>query len=198
MASKVTWLNHLEHLVMGLCYSKQHWHTDNSDYTSRVSIFFVAFGQNQTVGLYAVFQTKHTEWAYFEHTRAFSVFMWLDVLTAVKMSMLVFWVATPCGLVGRYQRLGGKYSVHLKSWYQPWSWRQYVPPKRCCIPTSRHCVTTQKIKSNVLCLVSHSYLIQNQSCTFSNLLGGFIINCPVPISILLETKIFLSFLKERF
>jgi hypothetical protein len=25
-----------------------------------------------------------------------------EALTAVKMSMLVFWVVTPCGLVGRY------------------------------------------------------------------------------------------------
>jgi hypothetical protein len=27
-----------------------------------------------------------------------------EILTAVKMLMLVFWVITPCGLVGRYQR----------------------------------------------------------------------------------------------
>jgi hypothetical protein len=26
-----------------------------------------------------------------------------EVLTAVKMSLLVFWVITPCGLIGRYQ-----------------------------------------------------------------------------------------------
>jgi hypothetical protein len=32
-----------------------------------------------------------------------------DVLTAVKTSMLVFWVVTPCGLVGRYKRLGETY-----------------------------------------------------------------------------------------
>jgi hypothetical protein len=29
--------------------------------------------------------------------------MRLSILTAVKMSMLAFWVVTPCGLVGRYQ-----------------------------------------------------------------------------------------------
>jgi hypothetical protein len=29
-----------------------------------------------------------------------------EVLTAVKLSMLVFWVVTPFGLVGRYQRFG--------------------------------------------------------------------------------------------
>jgi hypothetical protein len=28
--------------------------------------------------------------------------MRFEVLTAVKMWMLVFWVVTPCGLVGRY------------------------------------------------------------------------------------------------
>jgi hypothetical protein len=31
-----------------------------------------------------------------------------DVLTAVKMSMFVFGVLTPRGLVGRYQRFGGR------------------------------------------------------------------------------------------
>jgi hypothetical protein len=33
--------------------------------------------------------------------------MRFDVVIAVKMSMLVFWVVTPCGLAGRYQRSGG-------------------------------------------------------------------------------------------
>jgi hypothetical protein len=30
-----------------------------------------------------------------------------EVLTAVKMLMLVFWVVTLCVIVGRYQRFGG-------------------------------------------------------------------------------------------
>jgi hypothetical protein len=33
----------------------------------------------------------------------------------VSMSMLVFWVVTPCGLVGRYQRFEGTYSLHLQN-----------------------------------------------------------------------------------
>jgi hypothetical protein len=37
-----------------------------------------------------------------------------EVLTAVKMSMLFFWVITPCGLASRYQRFGGTYCVHLQ------------------------------------------------------------------------------------
>jgi hypothetical protein len=33
-----------------------------------------------------------------------------EVLTAVKkMPILVFWVVTPCGLAGKYQRFGGIY-----------------------------------------------------------------------------------------
>jgi hypothetical protein len=36
-----------------------------------------------------------------------------EVLTAVKMSMLVFWVVTPCGLVRRYQRFGETYCLQL-------------------------------------------------------------------------------------
>jgi hypothetical protein len=35
-----------------------------------------------------------------------------EVLTALKMSILVKWVVTPCGLVGRYQRFGGTYCLH--------------------------------------------------------------------------------------
>jgi hypothetical protein len=61
-----------------------------------------------------------------------------EVLIAVKMPMLVFWVVMPCGLVG------GTYSLCL----QPKKWRQYVPPKCSAylyLPTSSHDVTTQKI-----------------------------------------------------
>jgi hypothetical protein len=32
-----------------------------------------------------------------------------EFLTAVKMSMLVCWAVTPCGLVRRYQRIEGTY-----------------------------------------------------------------------------------------
>jgi hypothetical protein len=35
--------------------------------------------------------------------------MRLEVLTAVKISLLVFWVVMPCGLVGRYQCFGETY-----------------------------------------------------------------------------------------
>jgi hypothetical protein len=30
--------------------------------------------------------------------------------------MLIFWVVKPCGLVGRYQRFGGTYCLHLQRW----------------------------------------------------------------------------------
>jgi hypothetical protein len=42
--------------------------------------------------------------------------MRFEVLTAVKMSMLVFWVVTPCELVDRHQRFGGAYCLHLQGW----------------------------------------------------------------------------------
>jgi hypothetical protein len=38
-----------------------------------------------------------------------------EVFTAVKMLMLFFWVITSCGLVGRYQRFGGTYCLHLQA-----------------------------------------------------------------------------------
>jgi hypothetical protein len=46
----------------------------------------------------------------------------LEVLTAAKMSMLVFWVIKPCGLVGRYQHFGGTYCLHR----QGWRWRLWI------------------------------------------------------------------------
>jgi hypothetical protein len=40
-----------------------------------------------------------------------------EFLTAVKeMSMLVFWVVTPCGLVGSCQCFGGTYCFHLQGY----------------------------------------------------------------------------------
>jgi hypothetical protein len=40
--------------------------------------------------------------------------MKIDVLTAAKIWTVVFWVVTPCNLVGGYQRFGGTYRAHLQ------------------------------------------------------------------------------------
>jgi hypothetical protein len=37
-----------------------------------------------------------------------------EVLTAVKMSVVVFWVVMLCGLVGGNQRFEGTYRLHLQ------------------------------------------------------------------------------------
>jgi hypothetical protein len=34
-----------------------------------------------------------------------------EVLTGVNMTMLFFWVVTPCGLVGRYKHFGETYNI---------------------------------------------------------------------------------------
>jgi hypothetical protein len=44
--------------------------------------------------------------------------MRFEVFTAMKMPMLIFWVVTPCELVGRYQRFGGTYCLHLEGYIQ--------------------------------------------------------------------------------
>jgi hypothetical protein len=55
----------------------------------------------------------------------------ISIFTAVRRTsqilayffmMLFFWVLAPCRLVGRCQRFGEIYCLHL----QPWWWRQYV------------------------------------------------------------------------
>jgi hypothetical protein len=41
----------------------------------------------------------------------------------IRRGVLVFYVVTPCGLMGRYQRLGGTYWLHLQLWLIfPESW----------------------------------------------------------------------------
>jgi hypothetical protein len=37
-----------------------------------------------------------------------------EVLTTVKLPILVVWVETQCGVLGRYQRFGGTYCVYLQ------------------------------------------------------------------------------------
>jgi hypothetical protein len=37
-----------------------------------------------------------------------------EFLTAVRMTTLFFWVVTPYRLVGRYQRFGEAYCLHLQ------------------------------------------------------------------------------------
>jgi ABC-type amino acid transport system permease subunit len=37
-----------------------------------------------------------------------------EILTTVHISMVVFWVAMPYGLVHGYQRFGGTYCLHLQ------------------------------------------------------------------------------------
>jgi hypothetical protein len=36
-----------------------------------------------------------------------------NMISACKITVLVFWVVTPCELAGRYQRFGGTYCLHL-------------------------------------------------------------------------------------
>jgi hypothetical protein len=43
-----------------------------------------------------------------------TVCMKSNVLTAVKRSMLVFWVETPCNLVSDYRRFGRTYGLHIQ------------------------------------------------------------------------------------
>jgi hypothetical protein len=69
--------------------------------------------------------------------------MWDVVLMAVKMSMLVLWVITPCGLVGRYQRFGATYREDGGSIFL-WNVGIYLQvhtalqPRRTTSPSAKH------------------------------------------------------------
>jgi hypothetical protein len=62
--------------------------------------------------------------------------MRFEVLVAVKMSVLVFWLVTPCGFVGRYQHFGETYCLHLPTQYYI-----FFQCFSCCL----------KLNSNILC-----------------------------------------------
>jgi hypothetical protein len=50
--------------------------------------------------------------------------MRFEVLMALKILLLVFWVVMACGLfIGRYKHYRGTYCLHLQGW------RQYVSSK---------------------------------------------------------------------
>jgi hypothetical protein len=53
-----------------------------------------------------------------------------EALAVSKLSILILWVVTPCGLVGRYQHIGG----HTASTFRA---------ERYYIPTCPHAVTTR-------------------------------------------------------
>jgi hypothetical protein len=39
--------------------------------------------------------------------------LWFEVLAAVKMSIVAFWLLTPCGLADRNQHFGGTYYLQV-------------------------------------------------------------------------------------
>jgi hypothetical protein len=82
--------------------------------------------------------------------------------------MLVFWIITPCELVGRYRRFWGTYW----SVFKPWRWRQYLPPKRRYLPTSPYGVATQKTNIDIFTAVRTSNLTRVWRCTDLRSLAG--------------------------
>jgi hypothetical protein len=87
-----------------------------------------------------------------------------EVFAVVKMSVLVSWVVTLCGLVGRYQRFRETYCLHLQGWSAE---DGDVSLKFLYLPTSPRSVTTQEtnINRNIVictcCLVSVARVVKS-------------------------------------
>jgi hypothetical protein len=64
------------------------------------------------------------------HVPGAVLYLRFQVLAVVNMSMFVFWVVTPRGLVGKYQRFKETYCLHLQGWRR----RQYVSSNRRYVP----------------------------------------------------------------
>lgn len=67
------------------------------------------------------------------------------MLTAIKMSILVFWIVTPCRPVRRFQSFGGSYCHHLQG-----RWRQYDDPKFLYLSTNLHGPTVRETNIDIL------------------------------------------------
>lgn len=64
---------------------------------------------------------------------------------AASTRLLLFWVVTPCSLVGRYRRFGRSYFLHL----QGWMLRKYVNLRRWYILSIPYVGTVQKKKIDI-------------------------------------------------
>jgi hypothetical protein len=82
-----------------------------------VRVTYLFNGMTNPTGLWVTLLVLHCH--HVANKRAPTSHMRSVVLTAVKMSMLVFWVVTPCGLVGRYQRFRGTYCLLLQGFLSP-------------------------------------------------------------------------------
>jgi hypothetical protein len=88
-----------------------------------------------------------------------------EVVTALKMSMLVSWAVLPCGTVRRYKRFERTYCLHLQVRFQilTGSWRQQARRSVSARPHEQHPgrqtssgsyrVATHKTKADVLKLI---------------------------------------------
>jgi hypothetical protein len=77
-----------------------------------------------------------------------------EILMAVKMSLLIFWVVMLCGHVGTYQRFWKTQFLHLQA-RQLWRWTKYVSPKHLYLPTSPHSIIQPKWTSSTMPDTSH-------------------------------------------
>jgi hypothetical protein len=74
------------------------------------------------------------------------------------LSMFIFWVVTPCGLIGRYERFGGTYCLHL----QGGNVYLHIPPIRFNIgisPPSKPQVTNVCIPNAVSAIDWYQYIL---------------------------------------
>jgi hypothetical protein len=96
----------------------------------------------------------------------------IEVLTAVKMSL--FWAATMCGFVGRYQRFGEKYCLHLLKMETVCFIETLLSTCECTRshdPEEQHRQVASCSKTN--CLVSFDVLV---ALVFATVYTG-VINC---------------------
>jgi hypothetical protein len=65
--------------------------------------------------------------------------MRFEVLTAVEMTTLFFWVVTPCGLVGGYQRQPEASALMMEAVYFIEKFVSTYEPTRCHNPEEHYC-----------------------------------------------------------
>jgi hypothetical protein len=88
--------------------------------------------------------------------------MIFEVLIALKISKLVFWVVTPCGFVGRYQRFSPEDGgiIPPKRWYLPYQVLTALQPRKPHCFFFYICTSIHIIKS---CNLKNEYILNLSS-----------------------------------
>jgi hypothetical protein len=125
---------------------------------------------------YPDFMVQGLSWKAYSYSSGQEIPCFYRTWRFITVSVLVFWVVMPCGLVGRYILTLLKNILPPSSGLKCWRWRQYVSPKRWYLPKSPHTFTTQNTDIDIFAAVEPqiSYTIRSLLCSQKSAIGLYL------------------------